>query len=74
MHMLELSNVNTEYLISIISGGNRDVFLRRLLKVSWKDKVASEEVLRKANVDRKLTECFRRMKFFGHIVRKEELE
>ena len=50
------------------------MFLRRLQKVSWKDKVASEEVLMKANVDRRLTECFRRMKFFGHIVRKEELE
>ena len=51
-------------------------FLRRMLRILWTDKVTNEEVLHKANVDRKLLHNIvsRHIKLFGHVVRKEEME
>ena len=51
-------------------------FLRRMLRISYKDKVTNEEVLRRAKVDRTLMKDIvkRKMEFFGHVIRKEELE
>ena len=51
-------------------------FLRRMLRISYKDKVTNEEVLRRAKVDRTLMKDIvkRQMEFFGHVIRKEELK
>ena len=51
-------------------------FLRRMLRISYKDKVTNEEVLRRAKVDRTLMKDIvkRQMEFFGHVIRKEELD
>jgi len=51
-------------------------FLRRMLKISWKDKVPNEEVLRRDNTSRQLmlTIVTRWIRFVGHGVRKGKLE
>ena len=51
-------------------------FLRRMLRISWTDKVTNEEGLDKTNVDRKLLNDIvsRQMKLFGQIVMREDLE
>ena len=51
-------------------------FLRRMLRMSYKDRVTNEEVLRIAKVDRTLMKDIvkRQMEFIGHDIRKEELE
>ena len=51
-------------------------FLRRMLRISYKDRVTNEEVLRRAKVGRTLmTDIVKKqMEFFGHVIRKEELE
>ena len=53
-------------------------FLRRVLWISYKDRVTNEEALRRCipNVDRTLVKDIvkRQMEFFGHVIRKEELE
>ena len=51
-------------------------FLRRMLRISYKDRVTTEKVLRRAKVDRTLMKDIvkRHMEFFGHVIRKEELE
>ena len=51
-------------------------FILRMLRISYKDRVTNEEVLRRANVDRALRKDIvkRQMEFFGHVIRKEELE
>ena len=51
-------------------------FIRIMLRISYKDRVTNEEVLRRANVDRTLVKDIvkRQMKLFGHVIRKEELE
>ena len=51
-------------------------FRRRLLRISWTDKVTNETVLHKANIDRRLLNDIvnRQMRFFGYVVRKEELK
>ena len=51
-------------------------FLRRMLKISYKDRMTNGEVLRRANVDRTLMKDIvkRQMEFFGHVIRKEEFE
>ena len=48
-------------------------FLRRMLRISYKDRVTNEEVLRRANVDRTPMKDIikRQMEFFAHIIRKE---
>jgi len=51
-------------------------FYRRMLKVSWMDKVRNELVLERAETCRSLIKMItkRQMSFFGHICRKESLE
>ena len=51
-------------------------FFRRMLKIPWSDKVTNEEVLRRAHSEKALlNEIVRRqMKFFGHVIRKDEVE
>ena len=51
-------------------------FLRRMLKVSYLDRITNEEVLDMAGVDRELLQTItrRRMNFLGHIIRKGKLE
>ena len=51
-------------------------FLRRMLRISYKDRVTNDEVLRRANVDRTLMKDIvkRQIDFFGHVIKKEELE
>ena len=51
-------------------------FLCRMLRISYKDRVTNEEVIRRANVDRTLMKDIvkRQMEFFGHVIRKEEVE
>ena len=50
--------------------------LRRMLRISYKDRMTNKEVLRRANVDRTLMKEIvkRQMELFGHVIRKEELE
>ncbi|GFR84603.1 UDP-glucuronosyltransferase 2A1-like [Elysia marginata] len=51
-------------------------FIRRILKVSWKDKETNDEVLDMANTGRSLYSTIRRrqMKFTGHIYRARGIE
>ena len=51
-------------------------FLRRILRISWVDKVTNEEVLKKAGVKRSLIKVIRkrRMQFLGHVMRSKEME
>ena len=51
-------------------------FLRRMLRISYKDRVTNEEVLRRASIDRTLTKDIvkRQIEFFVHVISKEELE
>ena len=51
-------------------------FLRRVLRISYKDRVTNEQMVRRANVDRTLMKDIvkRRMELFAHVIRKEELE
>jgi len=51
-------------------------FLRRMLKISWKDKVPKEEMLRRANTSRQLMLSIvtRQIRFVGHVVREWKLE
>ena len=50
-------------------------FLRRMLRISYKDRVTNEKMLRRAKVERILMKAIvkRPMEFFGHVIRKEEL-
>jgi len=51
-------------------------FLRRILRISWTDKVKNEEVLRRADVTKKLVQTIRKrqLSFLGHVYRKDDLE
>ena len=51
-------------------------FLRRMLRISYNDRVTNKEVLRRADVDRTLMKDIvkRQMELFGHVIRKEEWE
>ena len=51
-------------------------FWRRMLRISWIDRVTNEEVLRRAGVERELLKFVRRrqLRFLGHVLRAEELE
>ena len=46
-----------------------------MLRISYKDRVTNEEVIRRANVARTLMKDIvkRQMEFYGHVIRKEEL-
>ena len=47
-----------------------------MLRISYKDRVTNEEVLRRANIDRTLMKDIvkRQMEFFRHVIGKGELE
>jgi len=51
-------------------------FIRRMLRISWKEKRTNEEVLAIAGIKRTLIEAIRsrQMRFLGHIYRKRGLE
>ena len=51
-------------------------FLRRMQRISYTKHVTNVEVLRRANTKRKLISEMvnRQVKFFGHVMRKEEME
>ena len=51
-------------------------FLRRILKISWKERKTNKEILTMADCKRTLIKTIRerQMKFFGHINRKNGLE
>ena len=51
-------------------------FLRRLLRVSWKDRETNESVLQRAGLGRQLLAEVKKiqMKFFGHLIRKDGIE
>ena len=51
-------------------------FLRRMLRISYKDRVTNEEVIRRTNVDRTLMKGIvkKQIQLFGHVIMKEELE
>ena len=51
-------------------------FLRRMLRISWMDKVSNEEVFQTAEVKRKLLHDIRirQLGFLGHVMRKGGLE
>ena len=51
-------------------------FLRRMQRIAYTEHVTNIEVLRRANAKRKLLSEMvnRQVKFFGHIMRKEEME
>ena len=51
-------------------------FLRRILGISWKEKVRNEEVLKRAGTKRELIEMIRKrqLSFLGHVYRKDDIE
>ena len=51
-------------------------FLRRLLRISWKEKKSNESVLIEAGVGRSLIKTIRKrqMQFLGHLNRHKDLE
>ena len=51
-------------------------FLRRMLKIPWTSYTNNEEVLKRSGTQRKLlcTIRKRQLEFFGHVMRKEEIE
>ena len=51
-------------------------FLRRMLQISWTEKISNDEVTRRAGVTPSLINTVRRrqMKFVGHVYRKDGIE
>ena len=51
-------------------------FYRRMLRVSWRDRVTNEEVLRRVGQQRSLLAELRKrqMSFLGHVLRNEKIE
>ena len=51
-------------------------FLRRMLQISWTDKISNESVLAIANVKGKLLQTIkkRKMTFLGHFMRRKGIE
>ena len=49
-------------------------FLRRILRVSYVDRVTIQEVLEQAGIERQLLQIFDRWQLLKHIIRKEVLE
>ena len=51
-------------------------FLRTILRISWTERVSNEDVLRRADVEKKLIKLVRKrqLSFLGHIYRKDDLE
>ena len=51
-------------------------FYRRMLRISWRDRVTNEEVMARMGVQRALVKEIRKrqLDFIGHIIRREQLE
>ena len=51
-------------------------FYRRMLRISWTDRVTNQEVLRRAGTERTLVKEIRKrqLNFLGHVLRKEGVE
>jgi ribosomal 50S subunit-associated protein YjgA (DUF615 family) len=51
-------------------------FFRRILRISWTEKITNKEVLEKAGTKRSLISTIRKrqLEFLGHVMRKEGLE
>ena len=50
-------------------------FRRRMMKISWMDKISKDEVLYRANTTRQLMQAItRQIRFVGHVIRKGKLE
>jgi len=51
-------------------------FLRRILKISWREMKTNKEVLEMAGTDRTLMNTIRKrqLEFLGHVIRKKEME
>ena len=51
-------------------------FYRRMLRISWVDRISNEEVLRRMNTSRMLLASIRKrqLNFLGHILRREKIE
>jgi len=51
-------------------------FLRRMLRISWTSHTTNEDIMLKADRRRKLqtTIWLKQLQFFGHVMRKEEME
>ena len=51
-------------------------FLRRMLRISYMDRITNEEVLRRAGVERHIRRDIRKTQatFFGHVMRRQNLE
>ena len=50
-------------------------FLRRMGKISWKQKITNEQVLKKFSTKRQLLDTIksRKMSFFGHVKRHDTM-
>ena len=51
-------------------------FIRRMLRISWIDRVTNEDVLKKAGINRSLMTIIRKrqLSFLGHVYRKDNIE
>ena len=51
-------------------------FYRRMLKISWADRITNQEVLRRAHTERALIREVRKrqINFLGHVLRREGME
>ena len=51
-------------------------FLRRMLRISWKERKSNETVLKEAQTSRALVNKIRKRQatFFGHVMRREKME
>ena len=51
-------------------------FYRRMLRISWTNRITNEEVLRRIGMQRTLVKEIRKrqLNFLGHILRKEKIE
>ena len=51
-------------------------FVRRMLRISWTDRISNEQVLSRAGTHRQLIKTIitRQIRFLGHVLRKEQLE
>ena len=58
------------------TGGNRNVVIRRMLRISLTAKISDETVLQEVDTIRSLTnrKCKRQATFFGHVMRREKPE
>ena len=50
--------------------------LRRMMRISWVERVTNEQVLQRAGTKRELKKTIRQrqMKFLGHVMRQEQME